>query len=176
MRSPSLRQYTVLCFAGELVLELNVQGRLATTIVESARAMAIDVRELASLLPAGLTLRLSKGAVSYSVGEGPSVAVYREDGSLLLNPTTSLEPSSTRPPLRLLHAGDRDNTRIFQLATTPTSGPLLVAPADFARTRFGSNRPKSILNIPRRFLAIKTPSSSVFSPLVHPPAHYRLTV
>lgn len=151
----------------ELLLELNVNGRLATLIVESARVTALDVHELVSLLPRELTLRVRAGAVAYTVSGGPSVAVYGKDGSVLVDRMwAAVGASPTRPPLRLLDVGGRDDLPVFQLATTPTGASLLISPTDFARTRFGSSRPKSAANIPRRFPAVKSPSrSAALSPV-----------
>ncbi|VDK68716.1 unnamed protein product [Litomosoides sigmodontis] len=103
-------------FTREMILDINVNGKLAVPIVEASSVLKITVQEISALLPSAVQLHISDGAVSYSFRSNV-ICLYRSDGNMY-HLYRRAHHTHLRPAITLMI--DHDNHKTFKLITKDT--------------------------------------------------------
>ncbi|KAL3990921.1 BTG family protein [Acanthocheilonema viteae] len=97
----------------EMVLNINVKGKLAVAIVEASSVFKITLQRISELLPNAVQLHISEGTVSYSFRSNV-ICLYRSDGNMY-HLHRRAHHTHLRPPLTIFM--DHDDRKIFKLIT-----------------------------------------------------------
>uniref|UniRef100_A0A0R3S093 Ras-associating domain-containing protein n=1 Tax=Elaeophora elaphi TaxID=1147741 RepID=A0A0R3S093_9BILA len=99
----------------EIILDINVNGKLAAAIMEASSVFKMTVQQISALLPNAVQLHISEGTVSYSFRSNV-ICLYRSDGNMY-HFHRRAHNTNLRPPITILMD---DNQKIFKLITKDT--------------------------------------------------------
>ncbi|EFO27366.1 hypothetical protein LOAG_01109 [Loa loa] len=95
----------------EMILDINVNGKLAVAIVEASSIIKMTLQQISALLPNAVQLHINEGMVSYSFRNNV-ICLYRSDGNMYHFHRRAYH-THLRPPITIIM--DHGNRKIFKV-------------------------------------------------------------